>query len=218
MNSNDLKEKILSFYDLKDDTKYIITFQNKENLSCESDSIIIKVTNGLKTWKSDPINTNDFISSLNSTKFEINKPKVNEDVIELKIQMNTNKQQTLKIKLEPIKGLNANSNEIKDLLFQLSDKLNQYEQELEKVNNKIDIKNLTSSSSSLDKVKDDKQSIDFSLNKKNNQGMSKQRKPGMSLINPLSKRKNIPKGVKFNDEDEEDSNSSNDVPLKKSSN
>lgn len=224
---DDLLKSISYYYDIKLNTKYLIYFTvgNQQSSSMDANMLI---TNGVYTWSTcltsdtflnDVLRTQlnskhsllEFIGllvhSLSSDKFELNKfmDTANlTDFVEFKLA-NEKLAGACKFILEPAK---SSANDIKNLLFIMYDKLSKAEAEVKKLNEKAD---LSTGESGLVKMGSSdsngaKGSSASDILRKFNiaSGPAYSRKPGMSIINPLSKRRKAPKGVKFDDDDDEE--------------
>lgn len=168
------------------------------------------------------------ISSLNEFLFNLNKclkkdeyelsKLVDTETLNDLIEIELKSQHEIKFRLTQVK---SNENELKDLLFNMFTKMNRLEHELSKLQSTHNISSssntnsggLMNNNNNNDKLNQQNNSNNnpqvkrFSLTKQQvaNVISSQQRKPYMSIINPMNKRRKTPKGVQF---DEEDTNSS----------
>lgn len=185
-----------SYYDIKENTRYLV-YLAKANSETR-----LGVTNGASVWSAVLNETlvikqtvsrldslDEFTASLSQAleadKFELNKvtDTKGDELVELKSNCSGI---ILTIMAEESK---SSSNEIKFLLFGLFDKL----KKLDGVNVRPQVASVGKSEST---------SAGDALKKFNVAPSSqiKNRKAGMSIVNPLSKRKKLPQGVKFDDD------------------
>jgi hypothetical protein len=218
---NLILKKFTNFYtefnDTKEDARYLINFKTSNN------ELKFYVTNGENQWF---LNINDKTFSTiqqNKTQIKHQSPAKSNNFIEFLENMYnilTKKQfslqklyntetsneiikfETINISLKQINfflKLNENYKSIeflKETCFSLIDKNNQLEEELKNTQN----------TQTTFKMCENDLKTDFKQN------MSipsvQQRKPGMSIINPHSRKRRVPKGVQFGDDDDDKSEES----------
>ena len=201
--NDDLLKSIYCYFDLKESVKYLLYFEQSENF------IKFKLTNGFKVWFYEFNDSNEILNELNTSlkkdDYELNKISDSQIEIELKSK------NRFKLKLEPVK---SNENELKELVFNMFSKLSKCEQEMSKLSSKFDSNTSGSISNELNNCSSSKQTHTpqpkrFNLNKQQIANVISPRKPYMSVINPKNKRRKTPKGVEFEEDDNEDSESDN---------
>jgi hypothetical protein len=236
---NDLLKSINSYYDIKDTAKYLIYFTSsspnhahEETALTNTNSLSLNITNGLTVWSTLLNQTNltsllqkqqlilpvarksitlselceNLYQILISEKYELNKvvstSELAQDLIEFKV---TNASFfTLNIVCSPLSSVSG-SHEIKNLLFSMHDRLTKLkESEHVTPGNKSTTDNTNASASSGQSLKK------FNINSQ--VGIAGNRKPGMSIINPMSKRRKVPQGVKY-DDDQDDEGEESTPPL-----
>ena len=228
---SDLKSKMTfllktvhSYYDIKESVRYLIFFTN--DLSCSS-SLYLNITDGLRVFAtqvneislaslidrqqvSRPVSLLEFIEhlsqALRADKYELNKllDPSSRDLVELRVS-NVNH-----LGLTILAGECKSSQvEIKNLLFALHDRFSRLEAEKLSGHGGVDLAAERNSSTPATRAAESCAGDvlkKFSIRGSGSQILS--RKPGMSIINPLSKRKKVPQGVKFDDDDEEEDENS----------
>lgn len=225
----DLIKSIFCYYDIKQNTKFLVYFTlGSTQINVVAD-LNMFVTNGICVWSrmindkliseiiqpqmdTKVISFMEFLENLKSVfkadSFDLNhvldtQADSNEtDLVEFKAIL-LNKQ--FKFVLKPVK---SNHLEIKNCIFALHDRYSKLESENNKLNSRVDLMNSNSSSQSNGSQSKNKSESSNStsdnlkkFNITNNNPMIN-RKPGMSIINPLSKRRKTPEGVKFDEDDE----------------
>lgn len=225
---DDLTKLVKNFVDIKINGKYIIYFSQTSNGPNEASDLNFYVTNGVSVWsrkldeeflsktiKSQMENIEkslsyiDYLTSLylvlRNDSFDLNHivdPSSPEsaDLVEFKSSCLGQEYRFL------LNHVKSSPTEIKHLLFSLFDKYAKLEIELKKLTNRSDLGTEKADSTSSNKNKTNESDLDgmkmFNINNNHMIG----RKPGMSLINPLSKRRKAPTGVKFDDDENEDDN------------
>lgn len=225
---DDLVKSITYFYDLKQNAKYLIYFSQitTQNSINNLNDFNMHVTNGINAWSrlvndqflrelihpqlNDNLSTKllsftEFLESLltclKTDRFELNtllETQNSIDLIEFK-SINFN------FILNPSK---SSQNDIKNVLFFSYEKYTKLELEFNKLSSKVDLTQSNSQLNSVTRQKSDGQQTGSDGLKKfnitNNNHVLASRKPGMSIINPLSKRRKTPEGVKFDDDDQND--------------
>lgn len=229
--------KLLKFYyDIKVSSKYLIYFtqipsSNKHQANNAPYDLRMNVTDGCHVWckqidenflknilmvqlegrAADSLSYVDYLTSLNESlktdAFDLaNIVDTVTELIEFKSKFMTHEYRFL------LNESKTAANDVKSLLFSLYERHVKLESELNRLNSRSDLlaNSDTSANSSKSKANNaSATSADGVLKKFNltNGSQTVARKPGMSLINPMSKRKKTPKGVKFDDDEEHDQKS-----------
>jgi len=216
----DLLKCIYSYFDLKENCKYLIYFtttkqQQQQDLTCSC-------TNGINVWN---INlTNDIFSSndkkttttlnehlinlnlkLKRNDYELNKIIDTQNLIDLiEFKTNNDNNNSIQFKFKPVK---SNENDLKEFLFHMFNRLDKCESEL----NKLKSNDLTVQSagnlmqnSEIKHNSNNHQPRRFNLSKNQVANIIAPRQPYMSIINPMTKRRKMPKGVQFDDDDDDE--------------
>ena len=244
----DLSKKIFNHFDLKENTKFIVYFSLK-SAACSQDKtceLILSVTNGVAVWstcltsdvflneviKKQALNVTfeefltDLSKLLHADEFELNKifsTESSSDLIEFQScfkQVDSDvkklRKNSFKFLLEPAK---SSANEIKNLLFQIYEKLNKAEFEFEKLANKSSIdafkatSNKTDTTNSNSKIlKNESNDLLRRFNIASVASSNSRRKPGMSIINPMAKKRIAPKGVEFDDDNDNSNDEAESLP------
>jgi hypothetical protein len=227
---------IYSYYDIKDNVKYLLCFNttsaSNNDLSfcitngvmvwqaCLNEAFIQRLLNNdcvtLNIRNSSPLTLNEFLAQLNqivkTEKYSLNKIlQEEEDFIELKSDSPQNSF-SFKILIEQSKSIQS---DLKLLIFNLFDRFSKLETENANLNNKLDLAEKSSSNhqrtsnevnhgSSTAAAAETLKKFNLSNSKHHS---NNRMKPGMSIINPLSKRKKDPRGVRFDSDDDDDDNS-----------
>lgn len=212
MTREELIKLIKPYVDIKINCKYLVYFKEAPT----NKDLSMHVTNGSNVWSKRLDeeflastlggDTKDYlgtlVSSIKTDSFDLNTlVDVNNqnkaDLIEFKATKANNKGEYRIVLDQSTSG----SIEIKSLLFALSERCVRLEAELTKVqNSRAVIEEVSSSPAKKQTTQEAPSSLKKFNISSNHQPVI--RKHGMSLINPMSKRKKTPKGVKF-DEDED---------------
>ncbi|RNA19133.1 hypothetical protein BpHYR1_026558 [Brachionus plicatilis] len=201
---NHLIDKINSFYDIKQNGRFLIYFKDSDEtkLECNKELIMV-VTNGENVWKYtvnedffkiNIINQEEFYSLINSEQFELNNLPNENTVGDLEFKL---LKKDIKIILKYSK---TSKTELKNLIFRLFEKNLKLENENVKLikQNGL-IPNETNKSSSLILHKSSHESESTGLKKFSISKHSSNRKNTYSII-----KKKKPNGIKFDEEENDD--------------
>lgn len=213
-------KKFIKFYvdfnDTKENERYLISFK----VTTISSELKVYITNGDNQWFiniNDKISTTiqqnvkksafygytEFLDNLYNVliKKQFNLQKIyNTDESSTLIKFETSNA-SIKQQINFFLKLNDNYNAIdclKFICFNLYEKCNQLEDELRKQNIQQSSSRIESDAAASDPIR--KQNVASIVHA--------QRKAGMSIINPNSRKRKIPKGVQFGDNDDDDDSSS----------